>query len=279
MRKIIRPKKQLGQVFLKERKILELIADSLGLEGKGNVLEIGAGYGNLTEVLLGKLGKGKVFALEKDEELAALLEEKFNGEKVVVVKGDVREIGLESFLEKKGIKKIIGNIPYYLSGWLLGEVLDFRSYPEKLVLVLQKEVGEKILSEKGSFLSQAFSFVSQVKKIRLVKAGSFYPRPKVDSMIVRFSFFGKQENYGFRAGFFRFLKISFRQPRKALFSNLEKGGFSKVDLMSALENSDLDLRVRPHQLSLEAWLKLFRILEGKKVTEKKRASFEPPISF
>ena len=269
----------MGQVFLKERKILELIADSLGLEGKENVLEIGAGYGNLTEVLLGKLGKGKVFALEKDEELAALLREKFSGERIVVVKGDVREIGLESLLEKKRIKKVVGNIPYYLSGWLLGKVLDFRNYPERLVLVLQKEVGEKILSEKGNFLSRAFSFVSQVKKVRLVKAGSFYPRPKVDSMIVRFSFFGKQENYGFRAGFFRFLKISFRQPRKTLFSNLEKRGFSKVDLMSALENSDLDLRVRPHQLSLEAWLKLFRILEGKEVTEKKRASFEPPISF
>ena len=256
----MKPKKSLGQHFLKSRFHLRLIAKNLEIKKDDVILEIGAGEGNLTKFL--KKAK-KIIAIEIDPKLIEKLKEK-RIENLEIIEKDIREIDLEALIKKYQINKICGNIPYYLSGFLLRKILELENLPEILVFLLQKELAQKIAGkEKENFLSLAFKLIGEVKIVALVEKNHFFPKPKVDSAILKIKFFSSQKPVKFKKNFYEFLKLGFRQPRKFLISNL-KEKYPQKKLEEVFKTLNFPLNLRAHQLKLNQWLDLFKKIEEKK---------------
>ncbi len=252
------PKKHLGQVFLKEKSIANLAAKSLAIKKQDIVLEIGPGKGILTKAVL-NLKPKKLIIIEKDKDLEDFLKEKFKASNLEIIFKDIREIDLDSFLKENKITKVISNLPYYISGYFLRQVLDLKYFPEIIVLMLQKEVSQKILAKKSSFFSVAFGAFFKKEKIKTIKPGSFYPKPKVESEIIRLSKITPKIPLSKKQDFFKLLNLAFKQSRKTLFSNLKLK--HQNNLKNIFNKLGLDLKIRAHQLSLNDWLKLFKELE------------------
>lgn len=170
-------KKRLGQNFLTDRRVLEFEADAAGLTKDDTVLEIGAGDGRLTRLLAARAGK--VIAVEKDAGLAG----KLAGlpENVQLIFGDATRLALPEY------NKVVANIPYYLSSEITFQLLE-RGFGVA-VLTYQKEFAERLAGKPGTKgwgrLAATASFLANVELLRKVPAGAFFPKPKVDSAVVR----------------------------------------------------------------------------------------------
>lgn len=182
----VRPKKRLGQHFLHHRDILERITDALDLDPDARVLEIGPGQGGLTACLVAR--GVAVAAIEKDPDLAALIENRLPQVKVVV--GDALEVDWLAAVGPWPHDRLIvaGNIPYNITSPLLDKALT-PPRPERIVFLVQKEVAERVAAEPGSraygALSVGVQAVARVEKLFVVPAGAFHPKPKVDSAVIR----------------------------------------------------------------------------------------------
>ena len=184
----IKPKKSLGQNFLNDRNIIDKIIHASGIKSSDEVLEIGAGTGNLTKYIADQKPK-KIYVIEKDENLANILEKQFL-DKINIIKKDVLKIPNEFYSEKKFL--ILGNLPYnistkILSNWCLNKKLNV----SKMILMFQKEVAERILAEVDSKEYSRITILSKwrfnIKKITDVKPNSFFPKPKVQSTVLEFT--------------------------------------------------------------------------------------------
>ncbi len=228
-------KKSLGQHFLNNKDLLGAVADAASITKGETVLEIGPGEGALTAVLLER--GAKVVALEKDARLIEVLKEKFKGQDFKVVEGDALEY------EPKFKKyKVVGNVPYYITGALFKKFLSGPNQPTTLVYLVQKEVAERIAREKKeSILSLSVKAYGTPEYIRTVPAGAFVPPPKVDSAILKISDISRAnfKNKTHEEKFFELIKKAFGQKRKMLRSTL-----------------GIDSDKRPEDLSMEEWLKL-----------------------
>ena len=269
-----RPKKSLGQNFLTSKTIAEGVVSSACLVSGEVVLEIGPGKGFLTKELL-KTG-ARVVAIEKDKELVFFLQSEFAEElktgKLKVVEGDVREFfsfskrnssrlpksgqgALEEFLSSKTYK-LVANIPYYLTSHLTTSFLKLSNPPTIMVLMIQKEVAERIVSKDGkeNLLSLSVKYYGEPKIERLVKAGSFFPKPKVDSAIISIKniHIGKPKE---EKNFFNFVEKGFSQKRKKLLSVLGQY-YDKKILAQAWRKCSLQENIRPEGLSLKDWKSL-----------------------
>ena len=250
-------KKHLGQHFLKSKFHLNLIAKSLKIKKEDVILEIGAGEGNLTRFL--KKAK-KIIAIEIDKDLVNKLEKR-KIKNLEIILEDVRKIDLNFLIEKYKITKICGNIPYYLSGFLFRKILELNHFPEILVFLIQKEMAQKIVPKKNeNFLSIAFKLVGKTKIISFLKKELFFPKPKVDSAILKVEFFKTQKSLDFRKKFFEFLKLGFLHPNKILISNLAKK-YPKEKLKEIFKKYNLSLNLRAYHLSLKDWLILFKEIQ------------------
>lgn len=243
-------KKSLGQHFLHNRHYLNMVADALDIKAGEVVLEIGPGEGALTEVLLER--GAKVVALEKDARLIALLRDTFSAKKFEVIQGDALEY------EPKFKKfKVIGNIPYYITGALFKKFLSGKAQPSTLAFLVQKEVAERIArTQKESILSLSVKAYGAPKYIKTVPAGAFVPPPKVDSAILLVCNISRKnfKNAAHEARFFQLLKAGFGQKRKKLASNLK--GLFGPHYARVLQNSEIDLDARAEDVPLEQWLAL-----------------------
>jgi len=273
-----KPKKSLGQNFLKSEKIAEEIVSAGEVGSDDIVLEVGPGKGILTEKLLEKAKK--VIAVEKDEQLAEFLKEKFkNNPKLEIIRGDILKFSPMSRRDLDiGRYKIIANIPYYITSHLLRTFLESDYQPSLMVLMVQKEVAERIVGAKrkakrnfsrftlprsgaGSDASQNFVLPSSKESllsisvktygrpeiIRKVPAGYFSPAPKVDSAVIKIS--GISKNFFQDIGekkFFETVKKGFSQKRKMLINNLKA---QKDDFTAC----NIDEKARAENLSLEQW--------------------------
>ena len=198
----MKPKKSLGQNFLTSGKAVFEIVKAGELSKSDVVLEIGPGKGALTEEIL-KSG-AKVLAIEKDDELTIFLKEKFEKEiksgQLEILNEDILERSVAEIFnsstsvasEKQNTKyKIIANIPYYITGAIIEKFLSEEVKPELMVLLMQKEVAERIVAKdkKESILSLAVKFYCDEKNppkiVYRVSAGSFFPKPKVDSAVLK----------------------------------------------------------------------------------------------
>ncbi len=228
-------KKSLGQHFLHAQSHLRAVADALDIQKGETVLEIGPGEGALTEHLLER--GAKVVALEKDARLIELLKTKFKGKKFEVIEGDALEY--EPNFKKY---KVVGNIPYYITGALFKKFMSGKRQPETLVFLVQKEVAERIArSKKESILSLSIKAYGTPTYIKSVPAGAFVPPPKVDSAILLVSDISRNhfKNKKHEEKFFELVKKAFGQKRKMLRATL-----------------GIDSNKRPEDLSLEEWAEL-----------------------
>jgi len=233
---MIYAKKSLGQHFLTSQSAVDKIVDVSDPSGDDIILEIGPGRGVLTEKLL--LFAGKVIAVEKDDGLFEFLKERFKKEiengKLDLIHGDILDFDPNIFSFYKDLNyKVVANIPYNITGAILKKFLSAEYQPECMVLMVQKEVAERIVAKdkKESILSLSVKIYGEPKYIQTVKAGSFFPAPKVDSAILLISDISKgfflltpSVNGGKEAGregrFFELVRAGFKSKRKKLISNL-----------------------------------------------------------
>jgi len=256
----IRAKKSLGQNFLIDRDVLEKIVSITDIAGK-EVLEIGPGSGNLTTYILKQKPK-KLHVVEKDDDLAILLKEKFDNE-IEIINDDILRVSENKISDQK--LSVFGNLPYnisteILSKWILNIGSNF--WFESLVLMFQKEVADRIVSEfnnsKYGRLSILSSWKLNVEKIIDIKPQSFSPRPKIDSSLLLFTpkekFFELKDPKNLE----KITRIFFSHRRKML-----KKPFNQVFTNGKLvaEKFGIDLNLRPQNLEPETYFKLVKEYE------------------
>ncbi|MBI4692057.1 MAG: ribosomal RNA small subunit methyltransferase A [Candidatus Terrybacteria bacterium] len=251
----MKPIKFLGQNFLKSKKIVNEIIKAADLKPDDVILEVGPGKGILTEALLEKVPQGKVIAVEKDKRLVELLAQKFRHSKnLFLVYQDILKIDICKLIENCKLKienyKVVANIPYYITSRFLRIFLQSNFQPTKMVLMIQKEVAERIMAKnkKESILSISVKAYGQPKIIKKVPARYFSPQPKVDSAILLIDNISKDF---FRdideQKFFEIVKKGFSQKRKLLKNNL------KMLDIGGLTRCGVGEKVRAEDLSLENW--------------------------
>ena len=258
---LIKAKKSLGQNFLIDRNILEQIVDTVDIDNK-EVLEIGPGSGNLTTYILKKNPK-KLHVIEKDDDLALILREKFNDE-INIINDDILKISENDVSNEK--LTVFGNLPYnisteILSKWIVNLGKDF--WFESLVLMFQKEVADRIIAQcntsKYGRLSILSNWKLNIKKIIDIRPESFSPRPKIDSSLLLFTprldFFEINNAKNLEM----ITRIFFSQRRKML-----KKPFNQVFTNSkkVSEKFDIDLNLRPQNLEPEIYFKLVEEYES-----------------
>jgi len=256
----IKAKKSLGQNFLIDREVLEKIVSITDIADK-EVLEIGPGSGNLTTYILKQKPK-KLYVVEKDDDLAILLKEKFDT-KIEVINDDILKVSENNISEQK--LSVFGNLPYnisteILSKWILNIGSNF--WFESLVLMFQKEVADRIISEFNNSnygrLSILSSWKLKVKKILDIKPQSFSPRPKIDSSLLLFTpkenFFKLKDPKNLE----KITRIFFSQRRKML-----KKPFNQVfnNGKEVAEKFGIDLNLRPQNLEPDVYFKLVKEYE------------------
>lgn len=237
--------KALGQHWLKNRVILDEIA---GLTGGGEVcLEIGPGLGTLTSSLLKCFEK--VVAVEFDERLAMNLPKSFPGKKLEVVNADFLKYDLNAL---PGRYKVAGNIPYYITSPIIEKLLKAENLPEKVVLLIQKEVAERIASEKETVLSLMCKNRADVELGPVVVAEEFTPPPKVDSQVIVLTPHAPEVS----EEVFSLIRLGFTAPRKKLLHNLTPLK-SKEELREIFTELEISLDARPADLHLKDYKRLF----------------------
>lgn len=252
----ITPKKSLGQNFLRSEKALEQIAGALSFTKDTTIIEIGPGEGVLTEKLLAK--GNKVLAIEKDDRLIPLLEEKFKNElkqkKLELIHKDVLQ-----YTPPQKEYVLIANIPYYITGAILEHFLENSEHkPQGIVLLVQKEVAERITSKDGkeSILSLSVKYFGIPKLIAKVPKGAFFPSPKVDSAIISITDIHTKITKEESAVFFRLIKSGFSHKRKKLVSNLKENGFSEAKVLHILQKYNQNKDVRAEKIDISIWIEL-----------------------
>ncbi len=252
-------KKSLGQHWLKNREILDEIADlaaergvSSNSEKTGVCVEIGPGLGTLTTSLLKRFDK--VIAVEFDQRLAENLPKSFPGKNLEVVNEDILQYDFSTIQEKY---VIAGNIPYYITSPILEKVLTLANLPERVVLLIQKEVAERILSEKETLLSLFVKNRAEVMAGPVIGKAEFTPPPKVDSQVVVLK--PHQPLVGDEV--FQLIKMAFKAPRKKLVHNLNSLK-SKAKIEQILAELEINPGVRPGDLSLTDWQKISQKLKA-----------------
>lgn len=251
-------KKSLGQNFLINQGILAKIIAAGQVTSKDKVIEVGPGKGGLTEHLL-KAG-AHVIAVEKDNRLIEALQTKFDGENFSLLEKDILEVDPTEMGLEEGDYKIVANIPYYITSHFLRIIFEKWPRPKMVVVLVQKEVAQRIMSQPGdmSILALSVRFYGDPEVISYVSKGSFSPPPKVDSAILKITP-KKNIDKKIEKRFFELIKAGFAGKRKKLISNLKNiGAIDPEQLERIFAHHDLDINIRAEDLSLNQWLELAR---------------------
>jgi 16S rRNA (adenine1518-N6/adenine1519-N6)-dimethyltransferase len=281
----ITAKKSLGQNFLKNKSIAELMAKTPNIKEGESVIEIGPGTGMLTDCLLETIKDKKnsgVICIEKDTRLIDLLKEKYSVEisdnKLEILNSDILE-----FSTKKLTKyHVIANIPYYITGAIIEKFLEESVKPKTITVMIQKEVAKRVVvnsfinegkktNEKESILSLAVKYYGDASIIKTVSRGNFYPVPQVDSAILHIDlqkyFEGENkkelQNENFKKVFFSLIKTGLAHKRKILISNL-KNKFIHIDFENMFLDLNIGLKTRGEDLLFATWIRLTKYIIEKK---------------
>ncbi len=282
---MIYAKKSLGQNFLKSGSALRAIIVAGDIKPEDTILEIGPGKGALTAKIL-ETG-AKIITVEKDRELIPYLEEKFAPEiksgQLALIEGDILELDVKEIFKKAGelvslqaekktpeknpnkltslqAYKLIANIPYYITGEIIRKFFEEKNQPERMVLLVQKEVAQRIVARDGkeSILSIACKAYSNPRYIQTVKRESFNPAPNVDSAIIAFENINKNNFEDIRhpqmeERFFEVMKLGFSHKRKKLGGNLK-------EISETLNQSKFEeiKDKRPENLTTKDWIDLIQ---------------------
>jgi 16S rRNA (adenine1518-N6/adenine1519-N6)-dimethyltransferase len=264
----IRPKKALGQNFLTDGNILDRIARLVERGPDDLILEVGPGKGALTRLLA--VHGARVVAIEFDRQLVPLLKKEFAGnEAVEIVEADILAVDLPVLLLQRhaGPWQAAANLPYNISTPVLFRFLEARRFFSRLVLMFQKEVGERLVALPGTreygVLSVLFRLHFDISRSLTVKPGSFRPVPKVDSVVLTFVPLPEARvDVGDESFFRQVVKAAFGQRRKTLWNCLKSLDLdcTEVELMQALAGSGIDPQRRGETLSLDEFAVLARSL-------------------
>jgi 16S rRNA (adenine1518-N6/adenine1519-N6)-dimethyltransferase len=265
----LQPKKSLGQHFLNSAHALEQIVSAAQIQKGEAVLEIGPGTGILTKGLLD--AGAKVVAIEKDERAFGFLKGMFSREidegRIQIVQGDILDENIlaQTHLSKLPSFALVANIPYYITGAILEKFLEHGPRPDRMVLLVQKEVAERIVArdEKESILSISVKAFGVPKIVAKVPRGAFTPPPNVDSAILAIENISDArftEKKIVPSRFFEFVRAGFAHKRKYLIRNLETV-IPPQKLEEIWQKIGLDKKIRPENLKIESW---FDIVESQK---------------
>jgi 16S rRNA (adenine1518-N6/adenine1519-N6)-dimethyltransferase len=255
----ISPKKSLGQNFLLDENILQEIAELAEVSDNDVILEIGPGTGLLTKELATRARK--VIAIEKDERLISVLQKNLeNFDNVKIISDDIKNIisSINSLELEKGNYKLVANLPYYLSSFIIRRFLEIDEKPEKITITLQKELAERICEKPGnmSLISVMVNFYGEPRLGPVITRDKFYPSPQVDSQIVVIDKINSPNDIDIKF-FFRTLRIGFSSKRKMLWKNLRNGfRLSKEQIFKIFGEININTMSRAQELSLEQWKKL-----------------------
>lgn len=272
-------KPKLGQHFLIDAAVPARIVDALGDLSGSTVFEIGPGRGALTTLLARRARR--LIAIETDRVLAAQLRMHFAlAANVEIIEGDILAVDFDTIFGPKpgstrpGIAqqpekvKVLGNLPYFITSEILLRLFAFRKYFEMSVLMVQREVAERLAAKPGTseygLLSATAQLYATVQELFTLPPEAFSPPPKVHSTVVRLMTSDRLRNLHVpEAGFVDFLKLSFAQKRKTLWNNLKERYDNKA-LRSAMEAAGIKSDARSEALSLEKTAALFRALSNGK---------------
>ncbi len=274
-----KPKKRLGQHFLVAEEALEHTLSAAELSSKDIVVEVGPGLGTLTRKLADYANK--VIAVELDAKLVGILRERFSSfPNVKIIHADILKLTPWQLLgdviaspfviasEAKQSQfapsyKVIANLPYYITSPVLRHFLEAQLQPSMMVIMVQKEVGEAIAATSGrmSLLSVRTQFYSKPTIVSYVPAESFYPRPKVDSLILRLDVYTKPPiEVPDVASFFDIVTYGFSSRRKQLRNSLAQAlGIPPLQVALLLGKAGIEAKRRAETLSLEEWRKLWEL--------------------
>ena len=259
----IKPKKELGQHWLHDQGVLDAICVAADIAENDHVIEIGPGLGTLTQNLLDN--GAKVHAIEFDHDLAISLRARIKShqERLEISEADIMRFDFTSLPKEY---KIVANIPYYLTSGLLRLISETANPPKKAVLLVQKEVAERVCAKPGqtSLLSISTQMYFDASLGILVPAALFTPPPKVDSQVLVLErretpYFGDADE----KKIFQVVKAGFSERRKKLRSSLSGGlGISKEAADSLLTEAGINGDLRAQNLTLENWVQLARVLKS-----------------
>jgi len=280
---------KIGQHFLTNKIKLQKIAASLDLKADDTVIEIGPGHGELTSFLIKDFrfipSDFQLIAIEKDENFVHFLQKKFkSNENIKIIEGDALKIlpKLIGQLPDYSITnyKIVGNIPYYITGHLLRIIGELENKPKLIILTIQKEVAERICAEppRMNLLAASVQVWAEPKIIDYIPKTDFRPQPKVDSAIIKLksitvSMRSHKKCYEIGAEeYYKLIKILFKQPRKTILNNLvssikyqvlsAKKRKSKEEIIKILEELKINPGDRPQNLTIEQVKKIEEQLKG-----------------
>lgn len=249
--------KSLGQHWLRDRTILATIADAAELTPTDTVLEIGPGLGTLTSEILRQTDK--VIAVEYDGELARKLPGQFPGKDLTVINEDILTFDLDSL---PADYKVVANVPYYITSKIIERLMTAHNKPSIAVLLVQKEVAQRIAARPGdmSILAVSAQLYAEASLGALVPRRFFTPPPKVDSQVIvlrtRTTPLVPAED---ERALFRVVKAGFRAKRKKLRSSISAGlAITKPAAEELLRHANIDPELRAEDLSIDDWLRLAR---------------------
>jgi 16S rRNA (adenine1518-N6/adenine1519-N6)-dimethyltransferase len=271
----LKARKGLGQHFLIDREVLELITSAAELTPADVIVEVGPGLGVLTRELTRQAGW--VIAIELDNKLAALLKQTLASfDNVIIINDDVLKIEPGALLNQQKARfrqainsyKVVANLPYYITSPVLRHFLEASAKPQIMIVMVQKEVAEAIVAKPGemSLLSVSIQFYGEPRIISYVPAKCFYPAPEVDSAILRIDLYPQPAVAVTDVGsFFDLVRAGFTTPRKQIANSLAQGlGLPKGEVLSLLGKADIVSQRRAETLTLGEWAQLWRVFKEKK---------------
>ena len=268
----LRAKKSLGQHFLIDRRVLHRIVSAAELTPEDIVIEVGSGLGILTKELARQARW--VIAIEADAKLASALTEIMAPlPNVSIINSDILQTDPIELLNSSGIEnvtlpryKVVANIPYYITSAILRHFLEAAHKPHSMVVMVQKEVGEAIVAQPGemSLLAVSVQFYGKPVIIARVPSRSFYPPPKVDSIILQIKLYERPPvEVPEISKFFAVVRAGFSAPRKQLRNALAQGlGISPLEAAHLLERAMINPQRRAETLNLQEWARMCEVVAG-----------------
>ena len=270
---------RLGQNFLRDTSAAQRIVEALGEIGDATVIEIGPGRGALTHALAARARR--LIAIELDRVLAAQLRLEFGRQlNVEIIEGDARTVDFANLIARHpapllntGVQAadaiheratVVGNLPYYITSEILLRLLGYSDWVKTIVIMVQREVADRIAASPGSrdygLLSATVQLFARVEKLFTLPPAAFAPSPKVHSAVLRVTIAPRLHSLKVeKDGFVDFLKLVFAQKRKTLANNLRQR-YAEAAIAKALANAGLRRDSRAEQLSLEKMAAVYRII-------------------
>jgi 16S rRNA (adenine1518-N6/adenine1519-N6)-dimethyltransferase len=256
-------KPKLGQNFLRDDVAVERIVTSLGDLSSRTVVEIGPGRGAITHRLAQRAHR--LIAIELDRELAPALRSQYLGhQNIEILERDVLTVDFTQLAKEERLS-IVGNLPYYITSDILLHLFAHNAVIEQAVLMVQREVADRVAAAPGSrdygLLSATTQMYGRVNRLFTLPPEAFSPPPEVHSTVFRivmdprFQKLGVEENK-----FLGFLKICFAQKRKTLVNNLRAAGFAPQAISNAFIEAGIEPQIRTEALSLEAMARLYQLI-------------------